>query len=247
MNPKNINEQFEDAVFSMLMADVAEAEGKRLLEVNRQLQGDPEAAVPEEVSSRCLKAIKREFSRRNLRNIRRTCAKVFQRVAIVVLVVVACFSTMFVTSEAFRVEVMNYVIEIFDEKIDLGIVSDDGLSSEVDLNVNWVPEGYVLADERNSSRRISQRYIKSESDSESFSDINISIFLFNENDQLHVDTENAYVKFTTVNGIEAVYTEKEDTAQLAWISADNSAAIIIMGVGLDFEMITKIAENIELN
>ena len=125
MNPKNINEQFEDAVFSMLMADVAEAEGKRLLEVNRQLQGDPEAAVPEEVSSRCLKAIKREFNRRNLRNIRRTCARVFQRVAIVVLVVVACFSAAYVTSEAFRVNVMNYVIVIFDEKIDLGLVLSD--------------------------------------------------------------------------------------------------------------------------
>ena len=247
MNSKDMNEQFEDAVFSMLMADVAEAEGKRLLEVNKQLQGDPEAAVPEEVSSRCLKAIKREFNRRNLRNIRRTCAKVFQRVAIVVLVVVACFSTMFVTSEAFRVEVMNYVIEIFDEKIDLGIVSDDGLSSEVDLNVNWVPEGYVLADERNSSKHISQRYIKSEHESEPSPDINISITLVDESDTIYVDTENAYVEFTTINGIEAVYTEKENLTQLAWISAEDKISIVIFGIGLDFETITKIAENIELN
>lgn len=240
MNPKNINEQFEDAVFSMLMADVAEAEGKRLLEVNKQLQGDPEAAVPEEVSSRCLKAIKREFNRRNLRNIRRTCAKVFQRVAIVVLVVVACFSTMFVTSEAFRVEVMNYVIEIFDEKIDLGIVSDDGLSSEVDLNVNWVPEGYVLAVEGRNSMRIWKQYENGDNH------IKISVFMIDENSTVSVDTEDADATFVDVSGIQAVLTKKEDTSQIAWISAEDKVAVIVKSNSADIDAIMHVAENISL-
>ena len=245
MNPKNINEQFEDAVFSMLMADVAEAEGKRLLEVNKQLQGDPEAAVPEEVSSRCLKAIKREFNRRNLRNIRRTCARVFQRAAIVILVVVACFSAAYVTSEAFRVNVMNYVIEIFDEKIDLGLVLSDNLTSEVDLNVNWVPEGYVLADEGRNSMRIWKHYNNENNDIDI--DIEISVIMIDEHTSITIDTEDAEVKFTTINGIEAIYTRKGNTSHLAWISAEDGMAFFILGVDLDFETITKIAENIELN
>ena len=243
MNPKNINEQFEDAVFSMLMADVAEAEGKRLMEVNRQLQGDSEAAVPEDVSSGCLKAIKREFSRRNLRKIGRTCARVFQRAAIVVLVVVACFSAAYVTSEAFRVNVMNYVIEIFDEKIDLGLVLSDNLTSEVDLNVNWVPEGYVLADEGRNSMRIWKHYNNENNDI----DIEISVIMIDEHTSITIDTEDAEVKFTTINGIEAIYTRKGNTSHLAWISAEDGMAFFILGVDLDFETITKIAENIELN
>ena len=241
MNPKNINEQFEDAVFSMLMADVAEAEGKRLLEVNRQLQGDPEAAVPEEVSSRCLKAIKREFNRRNLRNIRRTCAKVFQRVAIVVLVVVACFSTMFVTSEAFRVEVMNYVIEIFDEKIDLGLEDEYNSTLSGSITANYIPTGYSLIDTGSNNREAWYNY-QSTYNSESF--INISVVSQDQDTLFAIDTEDAIVESLSINGVTAIYTQKDNTSQIAWLNIDELVSVTIFAVNVDRDELVKVAENI---
>ena len=241
MNPKNINEQFEDAVFSMLMADVAEAEGKRLLEVNRQLQGDPEATVPEEVSSRCLKAIKREFSRRNLRNIRRTCAKVFQRVAIVVLVVVACFSTMFVTSEAFRVEVMNYVIEIFDEKIDLGLEDEYNSTLSGSITANYIPTGYSLIDTGSNNREAWYNY-QSTYNSESF--INISVVSQDQDTLFEIDTEDAIVESLSINGVTAIYTQKDNTSQIAWLNIDELVSVTIFAVNVDRDELVKVAENI---
>ena len=241
MNPKNINEQFEDAVFSMLMADVAEAEGKRLLEVNKQLQGDPEAAVPEEVSSRCLKAIKREFSRRNLRNIRRTCAKVFQRVAIVVLVVVACFSTMFVTSEAFRVEVMNYVIEIFDEKIDLGLEDEYNSTLSGSITANYIPTGYSLIDTGSNNREAWYNY-QSTYNSESF--INISVVSQDQDTLFEIDTEDAIVESLSINGVTAIYTQKDNTSQIAWLNIDELVSVTIFAVNVDRDELVKVAENI---
>lgn len=241
MNPKDMNEQFEDAVFSMLMADVAEAEGKRLLEVNKQLQGDPEAAVPEEVSSRCLKAIKREFNRRNLRNIRRTCAKVFQRVAIVVLVVVACFSTMFVTSEAFRVEVMNYVIEIFDEKIDLGLEDEYNSTLSGSITANYIPTGYSLIDTGSNNREAWYNY-QSTYNSESF--INISVVSQDQDTLFEIDTEDAIVESLSINGVTAIYTQKDNTSQIAWLNIDELVSVTIFAVNVDRDELVKVAENI---
>ena len=39
--------QYEDALFALLMHEIAEAEGEALLEQNEQLLADPDVAVPD--------------------------------------------------------------------------------------------------------------------------------------------------------------------------------------------------------
>ena len=41
-------EQYEDALFALLMDSVAEEEGKKAIELNERLKADPEAEVPAE-------------------------------------------------------------------------------------------------------------------------------------------------------------------------------------------------------
>ena len=48
-------ENYEDAYFALLMEDVAQMENARLDRFNTELQNDPHAAVPEELTKRCLK------------------------------------------------------------------------------------------------------------------------------------------------------------------------------------------------
>ena len=50
-------ENYEDAYFALLMEDVAQMENARLDRFNTELQNDPHAAVPEELTKRCLKTI----------------------------------------------------------------------------------------------------------------------------------------------------------------------------------------------
>ena len=52
---EKLQENFEDALFALLMEEVAEQEGQRLLEENEKLKRDPESTVPPEVDRRCLK------------------------------------------------------------------------------------------------------------------------------------------------------------------------------------------------
>ena len=76
-------ERYEDALFTLLMNGVAEAEGKRLQEESAELKKDPSAAVPERVNRRCIRTINRAFAREKRIAFQRTSRRVLQRAAIV--------------------------------------------------------------------------------------------------------------------------------------------------------------------
>lgn len=56
---EKLYEQYEDAVFALLMDKVAEENGKKLLQQNEELLADPDAAVPKALSRRCLRTIEK--------------------------------------------------------------------------------------------------------------------------------------------------------------------------------------------
>ena len=62
---KRLLDNYEDALFALMMDELAEQEGQRLLEENERLKQDPAAAIPEDVDKRCLKTIKRTFARKH--------------------------------------------------------------------------------------------------------------------------------------------------------------------------------------
>lgn len=56
---EQLYEQYEDAFFALLMNRVAEANGKELMQKNEELLADPNAAVPESLSKRCLQILEK--------------------------------------------------------------------------------------------------------------------------------------------------------------------------------------------
>ena len=56
-NRETRKEQYEDALFALLMDEMAQEDGKELLRLNEQLKQDPGAAVPEAVQRRCERVI----------------------------------------------------------------------------------------------------------------------------------------------------------------------------------------------
>lgn len=53
-------EQYEDALFALIMDEVAEVEGQKALEENQRLKESGELVIPEEVSQRCQRVIARK-------------------------------------------------------------------------------------------------------------------------------------------------------------------------------------------
>lgn len=58
---ERLYERYEDAFFALLMNKVAEAIGSSLMQKNEELLKDPDAAVPETLSKRCLRTIKKAY------------------------------------------------------------------------------------------------------------------------------------------------------------------------------------------
>ena len=54
---EKLEENFEDALFALLMDDIAREEGERLLRENEALQAEPNAPRPDE--ERCMRTIRR--------------------------------------------------------------------------------------------------------------------------------------------------------------------------------------------
>ena len=106
--------QYEDAFFALLMNEVAEAEGQELLKKNEQLLADPNAAVPEAVSKRCLRTIEKSCRKARFQRNMQTVLRKLNRVALWILVPMLLFVGVFAASETVRVKTLNYLIEEFD-------------------------------------------------------------------------------------------------------------------------------------
>lgn len=61
---EQLQEEYEAALFALMMDYMAQAEGKRLREENERLKNDPAAQIPESLDQRCLQTIQRAFLRR---------------------------------------------------------------------------------------------------------------------------------------------------------------------------------------
>lgn len=61
---EQLQEEYEEALFTLMMDYVAQADGKQYLEENERLKNDPAAQIPESVDQRCLQTIQRAFQRR---------------------------------------------------------------------------------------------------------------------------------------------------------------------------------------
>lgn len=71
-------ERYEDALFALMMEDVAETEGEKLQELNEQLKRDPSAEIPRELDERCIRTIRTEFGKKNFISARRGAVRVFR-------------------------------------------------------------------------------------------------------------------------------------------------------------------------
>ena len=72
---ERLREQYEDALFALLMEGVAESEGEEALRLNEELKKDPNAEVPKDVQKRCEKTIRSAFAQKQLRATGRTAQK----------------------------------------------------------------------------------------------------------------------------------------------------------------------------
>ncbi len=109
---QNVLEQYDDLTFKLLMDEYAEEEGARLLaEFEQAAEAGTNPEVPQSLDDKCHKMIRKKFAQERWRIIIKESTKKIGRVAAVLLLFVGIVMTPIFSVEAFRVPLLNYLLE----------------------------------------------------------------------------------------------------------------------------------------
>ena len=102
-------ENYENALFELLMEGVIEREGEQI-----EKENDPDFAIPPELDKRCMASIKKACRKRRSGRFGRKAYPVLSKVAVVVLVVLVLFTSAYAAFPNVRASTLNLLIEVSD-------------------------------------------------------------------------------------------------------------------------------------
>lgn len=238
-----LQEQYEDALFALLMDELAVSEGIHALEENERLKNATNSEVPLDIQKRCLKRIASHFNKQRVHNAKRVTFRVINKVAIITLLGVVLFTTAFAASPTFRINTLNLAIEVFDDRTDFSFVSEANELQSFDnasIIASWLPDGCTLESCNGGSKNLWNVYKTTNG-----GQLEITVYL-GQSSVVGFDTENAYVEDIIVQGSDAMYVEKETVKQIIWADVAQGLVWEVYGIDISKEDLSQIAENIIL-
>lgn len=169
-------EQYNDALFRLLMHSVAQHQGQQYQEENQALKAQ-EGGPSETAKRRCLRTISRQVRRGHARAAARTASRVLSKAAVVMLLVISCLTAAFAVSPVFRSDALRWAVATFGDHAEYRFNQTEGGVQYQGIEVGWLPEGYELVESDAPDRVILRRYIKSSSGVKSSIDVRAISFL----------------------------------------------------------------------
>ncbi len=269
-NRETRKEQYEDALFALLMDEMAQEDGKELLRLNEQLKQDPGAAVPEAVQRRCERVIGTAFSRRQFRSTGRRTARWIGRLLLAAILGVLLFTAAFAVSEDVRVATLNVLIEVmndhtkitfedtYSESTETPTEINPGLEYHYNIALEWIPEGFEL-NSGNFDEDSSSGYVSYLSPQDGM--IVVSVTPYSAGLVVSLDTEDCTKRDVEVHGHPAsLYIANESKVENAyhqfgmtniwsdlimyWIDQEAGVMVDISATNLTEEEMIRLAEGV---
>ena len=181
-------------------------------------------------------AMKRIFKKERNKLLIKKISKYSKRVAIFFLVLVVASSVTIFSVEAWRIKIMNFIIEMTQTHSEINFSEDnkgDTYTSD-EITLGYIPEGFKLETSDISENSVNLIF-KGEK--------NYFVFSMDAiNSKMGIDTENAAVKKTMINGEEALYSTNNNVNILVW---HNEEFLYKLSGTIEEKEMIKIAENIK--
>jgi len=236
-------ENYEDAVFAILMDAVAEQEGEKGLQLMEELEHDPSAQVPEEVQRRAEKTIRKAFAAQSRRSARHVGFRMFQRIAVAVMLVILTAVCAFAAFPEMRVNVLNMIEQTFSDHTDFNVTSGDSDEySSVTFTIKpaWLPENFSLTDEGENNASVFSMYENGAG----------GVLFISENKatdlSMAVDTENAEKQDIKIQDYQAKLIEKDNWRCILFLVPEKNMLVYIDAENVPTEQLMKVAENIQI-
>lgn len=236
-------EQYENALFALLMDEVAESEGRKAIEENERLKERGEPVISDTSRQRCMKTIARKTTQQDVKLYGRVASRIITKVAVAALVAMLLFTTAFASSESFRIKTLNFVIDTFDDRTELSLVSGDAPSAAQtavpQITVGWLPEGFVLTDEGRTDVSAWCQYEES-------GGAMVSVLLMELTaGGVNFDTETAEMVVITVQNTEAYIIQDLEVTQILWrLTEKTDWLCTVTGRNIDVESLLEITESV---
>ena len=241
-NKQKLYDDYEDSLFRLIMNEVAEKEGMLFEKENEILKNDPEY-MP---SQKAVKKFKKQLNACHRRNLIKKLhiAKAINKIAVVVLIMVVVFTTAMVSADAFRIEVLNYLIHMEDKYTSFRLIDS---SDRIKLGIEWkdsyaptyVPKGYEVSDSYLSDT-FKKVIFQNKQDKDSY-------ILYTESgasNTLAVDTEEAsLIEAVKINQTEGTAVTKGSLISVIWEMGNH---IFVIEGPIDKEELVKVAESVKI-
>ena len=239
------NSKQEEALFTLLMDQVARQENQQAREAMERLARDPSAAVPALSQRRCMQTIQRGLLRRDLRSAGRVLRRLAGRAAVILAVAALCFSVAFAVSPTLRSQTVRWVVETFDTHTLLrpGSRTDrsGGSSRPSGLTVGRLPTGVTLTETNLSQGIWFYRYADGDG-----CWLEIRLMAFSGDGVMCVDTEDAGMHRLTINGYPAFTTHKNGMSTVVCTLDDWSSVLTVTGKGFSVDDLAQVAEGVRV-
>lgn len=249
MNSKRseeIQEQYEDALFTMLMDEYAQANGEKLLEEFQAAEARGEVPdIPEELDKKCRGMIRQRFAKRRSLERNRRIIKRIGNIAAAFFIVVGAMATVVLSVEALRTPVINFFWEQkghfttvgYDEQNNTQHDSVEEADDEQTALSGLLPAGYSLEKCYRKDNGVYACMYCSHSGSNVVFQINPG------NGLLTYDSEDADVREIEVAGYNGILVSK-DGYKLLWFVPEQEMTYQLRATALTLDEVWIIAETI---
>ena len=213
---EELQQEYEDILFKIMMDRVAQAEGARLLEENQQLLEVPSAEVPQDIQKHAYKTIQSAFSKKKRRQRMGSLRRGLRVAAIAAILIALLTGITFAAFPDVRAKVINTILDVHDRYTNFFFTEEPATSQARDE--------YILRRYESNEKVISVCKALPRSYS--------------------VDTEDATVTSIEIHGYEATLIEKNNERHILWLNTDSSIVYYVYTDGLPLEILLKIAENL---
>ena len=243
----HVYENFEDALFRLIMDRVAVVEGERLLRENEKLKSDPVAAVPDKIQNRCLKTISNTFSKTSRKNVQKTAWKVARVLIVAATIIMLLGIAAFALIPSFRTGILNVLLTYRGDHMEWQYALPTDSASIQDIDDLWfslnLPKDYSIKEYALDQVQQSVIYRNTE-DSSLFIQV---IVTRGKETTIATDIEDVdyYEEFMLNENDYAVLTEKAGVSRFSQTNTTHECFISIVANGLTPQELLELAKNIE--
>lgn len=179
--------------------------------------------------------MKRIFRKERQKEFLKVFSKHAQRAACILLVLIIGSGIAIYSVEAWRIKILNFVLEIGQPNTDFNFSDNGGSSySDDDITLEYVPMGFEMTNSYSTRQKVFLTFTNGEK--------YFHIVITDIDTNSSIDTENGTMDKTEVNGFEAIYTTNHNINAIIW---HNNELVFRISGNILKEEILKIAENIK--